>query len=63
MAQAKIRGISEDEVISKIMLSKAFIKKMLYPSEAAEIVNFLCSDLAESITGIALPIDGGWTAS
>lgn len=62
-AQAEAHGISEDEVVSQIMLSKAFIKKMLTPEAVAEIVNFLCSDAAESITGIALPIDGGWTAS
>lgn len=62
-AQAKTHGISEDQVVSEIMLSKAFVKKMLDPKEVAEVVTFLCSDVASSITGIALPIDGGWTAS
>ncbi|MBK5254316.1 MAG: 3-hydroxybutyrate dehydrogenase [Peptostreptococcaceae bacterium] len=62
-AQAKTHGISEEQVVSEIMLSKAFVKKMLDPSEVAEVVDFLCSDVASSITGIALPIDGGWTAS
>ncbi len=62
-SQAKVHGISEDEVISEIMLQKAAVKKMLDPKTIAEVVKFLCSDAAESITGIALPIDGGWTAT
>ncbi|THA37465.1 SDR family oxidoreductase, partial [Histophilus somni] len=31
--QARNHGISEDEVISKIMLSKAAVKRMIEPSE------------------------------
>ena len=61
--QAKVHGISEDEVISNIMLAKAAIKKMLDPKTIAELVMFLCSDTAASITGSAIPIDGGWTAN
>lgn len=62
-AQAEAHGISEDQVISDIMLSKAAVKKMLEPETIAEVFAFLCSDNADSITGVALPIDGGWTAN
>lgn len=62
-AQAKTHGISEERVISEVMLSKATIRKMLQPEAVAEVFKFLCSDAAESITGISLPIDGGWTAN
>lgn len=62
-AQAKTHGISEERVISEVMLSKAAIRKMLQPEAVAEVFKFLCSDAAESITGISLPIDGGWTAN
>ena len=48
---------------SFIMLSKAAIKKMVPAENIGAIVKFLCSDAADSITGIALPIDGGWTAN
>lgn len=61
--QAKNHGISEEEVVGKIMLEKAVIKKMLSPDTIADVVKFLCSDSANSITGIALPIDGGWTSA
>ena len=43
--------------------SKAAIKKMVPAENIGAIVKFLCSDAAASITGIALPIDGGWTAN
>jgi 3-hydroxybutyrate dehydrogenase len=61
--QARVHGISEEEVISNIMLSKASIKKMLEPATVADLVYFLTTDTAASITGAAIPIDGGWTAN
>jgi NAD(P)-dependent dehydrogenase (short-subunit alcohol dehydrogenase family) len=33
-----------------------------YPNDVAEAVLFLASDEAKFITGIALPVDGGWSA-
>lgn len=60
--QARTRGITEEEVISNIMLAKSSIKKLLEPNSIAEIAKFLCSDAASSITGSAIVVDGGWTA-
>jgi 3-hydroxybutyrate dehydrogenase len=62
-AQAATHGISEDEVVSKIMLQKAAVKKLLQPSEVAAVVKFLCTDEASMITGSTMTIDGGWTAA
>jgi NAD(P)-dependent dehydrogenase (short-subunit alcohol dehydrogenase family) len=33
------------------------------PSEIAAAVLWLCSDAASLVTGITMPVDGGWTAS
>jgi len=60
--QAKSLGIPEEEVIEKVMLEPAAIKRLLEPSEVAELALFLASDAARSITGACLPMDLGWTA-
>ncbi|MBF0677711.1 MAG: 3-hydroxybutyrate dehydrogenase [Devosia sp.] len=60
--QARVHGISEDEVISKIILAPQPSKKFVQPEEVAELAAYLCSDWARSITGSAISIDGGWTA-
>ena len=60
--QARVNKMSEEEVIEKIMLAPAAIKRLLEPSEVAAYVAFLCSDEASGITGSAQLIDMGWTA-
>ena len=61
--QAKTHGIPEDKVISDIMLTKAFVKKLLEPKDIGEFAKFLCSPTGDYITGAMLTIDCGWTAS
>jgi 3-hydroxybutyrate dehydrogenase len=60
--QARANGISEEDVVQKIMLQPAAIKRLLEPSEVASLVKYLCTDEAAGITGAALDIDLGWTA-
>ncbi|MET7418345.1 3-hydroxybutyrate dehydrogenase [Dactylosporangium sp. NPDC005555] len=61
-AQAATHGIDETEVVEKIMLTSAAIKRLIEPSEVAELVAYLCTDAAGFITGASVAIDGGWTA-
>lgn len=61
--QAKTHGIPEEKVISDIMLTKAFVKKLLEPKDVGEFAKFLCSPTGDYITGAMLTIDCGWTAS
>ena len=60
--QAKAHGISEREVMEKVLLVPQAIKRLLEPEEVAEIVAFLCSDAAKGITGTQVAVDLGWTA-
>ena len=60
--QARVHGISEEQVVREIMLAPAAIKRLLEPSEVAAYVAFLCGDAAAGITGAMQVIDSGWTA-
>lgn len=60
--QSKTHGIPEQEVVEKIMLAPAAVKRLLEPEEVAGLVRYLCTDTAAGITGSAWTIDGGWTA-
>ncbi|HNP36636.1 MAG TPA: 3-hydroxybutyrate dehydrogenase [Woeseiaceae bacterium] len=59
---ARARGISEEAVISDVMLKAQPTKRFVGIDEIAELVLFLCGDSAASITGSILPIEGGWLA-
>lgn len=59
--QARTRGISE-EAVKDVLLSVQPTKRFVTVEEIGAIATFLCSDGAASITGAAIPVDGGWTA-
>jgi 3-hydroxybutyrate dehydrogenase len=58
-AQAKVHGISEQEVLDQIFLAGPAIKRLVEPDEIAELVAYLCSPAAAFMTGMSLPMDGG----
>jgi 3-hydroxybutyrate dehydrogenase len=61
-AQAEAHQIDESEVVEKILLESAAVKRLIEPEEIAGLVVYLCSELAASVTGAEWKIDGGWTA-
>lgn len=61
-SQAKENGISEQEVIDKIMLEPMPKKAFIEIEELAHSAAFLISDQARNITAQSIVIDGGWTA-
>ncbi|HEU4826444.1 MAG TPA: 3-hydroxybutyrate dehydrogenase [Dongiaceae bacterium] len=60
--QAKAHGISRDRVIKEVLLAKQPTRKFAEASEIGALAVFLAGDAAQSVTGTALPVDGGWTA-
>jgi 3-hydroxybutyrate dehydrogenase len=60
--QAKAHGISREQVIHDVLLAQQPNKRFATVEELGALTVFLASDAAASITGIALPVDGGWTA-
>jgi 3-hydroxybutyrate dehydrogenase len=60
--QAKSHGIPREQVIRDVLLAQQPNKRFATTDELGGIAVFLCSDAAASITGAAIPVDGGWTA-
>jgi 3-hydroxybutyrate dehydrogenase len=60
--QAKAHMIPREKVISDVLLKSQPNKRFAQVTEIGALAVFLASDEASSITGTALPVDGGWTA-
>lgn len=60
--QAKIHHMSEERVKREIMLAPQPTRQFVQPEEVAAMAAYLCGDMARSITGTSIAIDGGWTA-
>ncbi|MBT8455965.1 MAG: 3-hydroxybutyrate dehydrogenase [Alphaproteobacteria bacterium] len=60
---AKARGMTEEQVKRDVLLAAQWTKKFVTVEQLAGVALFLCSDAADNITGVALPVDGGWTAA
>jgi 3-hydroxybutyrate dehydrogenase len=60
--QAKTHGIPRERVIRDVLLAQQPNKKFATVEEIGALTVFLASEAATSITGSALPVDGGWTA-
>ena len=60
--QATAHGIPREKVIRDVLLENQPSKRFATVEELAALTLFLCSQGAASMTGTALPVDGGWTA-
>jgi 3-hydroxybutyrate dehydrogenase len=61
-ATAKARGITEAEVIRDVLLHAQPTRRFVTTEQLGALAVFLCTEGAASMTGTALPVDGGWTA-
>ena len=60
--QARVHDIPESEVVEKVMLTESAIKRLLEPTEVADLVAWLCGPNASMVTGTSHVMDGGWSA-
>lgn len=60
--QAKAHSLPRERVIREVILAAQPTKRFIEVEEVAALAVFLCREEARSITGAAIPIDGGWTA-
>ena len=52
----------ENETFVRAATRRIPLGRLLQPDEIAAAIVFLASPLASAITGVVLPVDGGWTA-
>lgn len=60
--QARVHGIPESEVLSRVLLTESAIKELVEPEDVAELVLWLSGNSARMVTGASYTMDGGWTA-
>jgi 3-hydroxybutyrate dehydrogenase len=60
--QAKVLGCTEEEAMDRVFTQNLPTRRLIEASEMGDTVAFLCSEGAKSITGVLLPVDGGYTA-
>jgi 3-hydroxybutyrate dehydrogenase len=60
--QARVHGLSEEDVIEQVILAPHAVKELIEPDEVAEVVAFLASPAGRAFTGAPVTMDQGWTA-
>jgi len=61
--QAKARGISEEQVMTDVILAAQPTKRFVTIEELGGLLLYLVSDAGASVNGTSLSVDGGWTAA
>ncbi len=60
--QAKVHGISPDEVVEKVFLTESAVKRLVEPDEVGELAAWLAGEHAGMANGSTFTLDGGWSA-
>ena len=61
-AQAQAHQLPPERVVREVILAVQPTRRFVEVEDIGALAVFLCSGAAKSITGAAIPIDGGWTA-
>ena len=60
--QAKAHGMPEERVLEEVIVAPHAVKRLIEPSEVADIVAFLLGPSGRAFTGAPVTLDLGWTA-
>jgi 3-hydroxybutyrate dehydrogenase len=60
--QARAHGLPRERVLEDVILERQAVKRLLEPSEVADVVVFLLGPTGRAFTGAPVIIDLGWTA-
>jgi len=60
--QAAAHGLPEERVLEEVMLAPQAVKRLLEPSEVADVVGFVLGPSGRAFTGAPVVIDLGWSA-
>jgi len=60
--QARAHGLPEERVLQDVILERQAVKRLLEPSEVADVVAFLLGPTGRAFTGAPVIMDLGWTA-
>jgi 3-hydroxybutyrate dehydrogenase len=60
--RAKKEGIKAEQAKDELLAEKQPSGEFATPEQMGALCVFLCSDAAAQMRGVALPVDGGWTA-
>jgi 3-hydroxybutyrate dehydrogenase len=60
--QARAHGLPEERVLEDVILERQAVKRLLEPSEVADVVAFLLGATGRAFTGAPVILDLGWTA-
>jgi NAD(P)-dependent dehydrogenase (short-subunit alcohol dehydrogenase family) len=56
------KNLSVPDEVMEAMVSKTMLRRAGQPAEQAAVVAFLASDRSSFVSGVTIPVDGGWTA-
>jgi len=61
-SQAEAHGMEEERVLEDVILAPHAVKRLIEPSEVANVVSFLMGPGGRPFTGVPVTMDLGWTA-
>lgn len=59
--QARTHGITDEEVLSSVLLTEPAVKRLVEPAEVASLAGWLAGADAGMVTAASYTMDGGWS--